>query len=52
MAIKKVGIPVILDPAPAPQDFPAELYPLIDFITQNEVEASQLTKKMGLSASP
>ncbi|MGD2182407.1 ribokinase [Lusitaniella coriacea] len=36
------GITVILDPAPAPQDFPAKLYPLIDVITPNEVEATQL----------
>ncbi len=33
---------VILDPAPAPSDLPAELYPLIDILTPNEVEASQL----------
>lgn len=33
---------VILDPAPVPDVFPAELYPLIDIITPNEVEASQL----------
>ncbi|WP_013324886.1 ribokinase [Gloeothece verrucosa] len=33
---------VILDPAPARNDLPDELYPLIDIITPNEVEASQL----------
>jgi ribokinase len=37
------GVPVILDPAPAPEYLPAELYPSIDIITPNEVEASQLT---------
>ena len=40
---KKAGVPAILDPAPAPETFPAELYPLIDIITPNEVEAAQLT---------
>jgi len=33
---------VILDPAPARSDLPLELYPLIDTIAPNEVEASQL----------
>lgn len=37
----QAGLTVILDPAPA-QDLPAELYPLIDIITPNEVEAAQL----------
>lgn len=40
---QKAGVPVILDPAPAPANLPAELYPLVDIITPNEVEASQLT---------
>jgi len=40
---KEAGVPVILDPAPAPNDIPPELYPLIDIITPNELEASQLT---------
>jgi ribokinase len=35
------GITVVLDPAPA-LDLPAELYNLVDIITPNEVEASQL----------
>lgn len=39
----EAGVPVILDPAPAPEYLPPELYPLIDIITPNEVEASQLT---------
>lgn len=32
----------ILDPAPAPAELPDELYRLVDLITPNEVEASQL----------
>ena len=36
------GRTVILDPAPARFELPAELYPLIDIITPNEVEAGQL----------
>lgn len=35
------GVTVVLDPAPA-GDLPAELYTLVDIITPNEVEASQL----------
>jgi len=38
----KAGVKVILDPAPFRSDIPAELYQLIDIITPNEVEASQL----------
>lgn len=38
----KAGVPVILDPAPMPQEFPPELYPLIEIITPNQTEASQL----------
>jgi ribokinase len=41
-AAQKAGIRVILDPAPAQTDIPAELYSLVDIITPNEVEASQL----------
>src|SRR4028118_542789 len=41
-AAKQAGIPVILDPAPAALDIPPELYPLVDIITPNEIEASQL----------
>ena len=40
-AAHSAGVPVILDPAPA-QDIPAELYPLVDIITPNQWEASQL----------
>ncbi|MEG3841672.1 ribokinase [Microcoleus sp. herbarium14] len=39
---RQAGVRVILDPAPARSDFPIELYRLIDIITPNEVEASQL----------
>ena len=38
----EAGVRVILDPAPARSDLPIDLYPLIDIITPNEVEASQL----------
>ncbi|MEB3278375.1 MAG: ribokinase [Lyngbya sp.] len=40
---KKAGVKVILDPAPAPDNLPDELYPLIDIITPNETEAKRLT---------
>jgi ribokinase len=39
---KAAGVTVILDPAPAQDNLPAALYPLIDVITPNQVEASQL----------
>lgn len=39
---RQAGVTVILDPAPAQMDVPAELYPLVDIITPNEVEAGQL----------
>ena len=41
-AAVKAGVPVILDPAPMPTIFPSELYPLIEIITPNQTEASQL----------
>ena len=41
-AAQQVGCRVILDPAPACLDFPTELYPLVDIITPNEIEAGQL----------
>jgi ribokinase len=41
-AAHNANIPIILDPAPAPSHLPAELYPLVDIITPNEVEAGQL----------
>ncbi|MBW4560323.1 MAG: ribokinase [Mojavia pulchra JT2-VF2] len=41
-AARKAGVKVILDPAPAQSDIPDELYPLVDIITPNEVEAGQL----------
>lgn len=39
---REAGVKVILDPAPFRSDIPREFYPLIDIITPNEVEASQL----------
>lgn len=39
---KQMGAMVILDPAPAQSNLPAELYPCVDIITPNQVEASQL----------
>lgn len=41
-AAQKAGVRIILDPAPAPDVFPQELYSLVDIITPNEIEASQL----------
>lgn len=42
-AAHAAGATVVLDPAPAPEDLPRELYPFVDIITPNEVEAGQLT---------
>jgi ribokinase len=39
---KQAGVQVILDPAPARTDLPDALYPCIDVITPNQVEAGQL----------
>ncbi|MGI0485790.1 ribokinase [Pantanalinema rosaneae CENA516] len=39
---KQIGATVILDPAPAQTELPAELYACVDIITPNQVEASQL----------
>lgn len=41
-AAKQANVAVILDPAPARLDLPPDLYPLIDILTPNQVEASQL----------
>ena len=40
---KELGKTVILDPAPVPKDFPAELYAYVDIIKPNETELSLLT---------
>ncbi len=42
VAAKQAGVLVILDPAPARTDLPHDLYPLIDILTPNQVEAAQL----------
>lgn len=39
---QEMGVKVILDPAPFPEHFPHDFYGLIDIITPNEIEASQL----------
>jgi ribokinase len=41
-AAQQAGVKVILDPAPAQSDLPADLYAAVDIITPNQVEASQL----------
>jgi len=41
-AAQQAGVQVILDPAPAPTELPRELYPVVDIITPNAVEAGQL----------
>jgi ribokinase len=38
----QAGITVIVDPAPVDGELPAAFYPLIDILTPNQVEASQL----------
>ena len=40
---KQLGKQVLLDPAPAPENFPKELYQYIDIIKPNESELSGLT---------
>lgn len=42
-AAQQAGVTVILDPAPAPMQLPAELYAAVDILTPNQVEAAQLT---------
>lgn len=39
---KAKGVTVILDPAPAQHDLPERLFGLVDILTPNQVEASQL----------
>ncbi len=41
-AARQAGVTVILDPAPANTNVPAELYLSVDIITPNEIEAEQL----------
>lgn len=40
---KKLGKTVLLDPAPAPEQFPEELYRYVDIIKPNETELAGLT---------
>jgi ribokinase len=42
-AAHQAGVTVMLDPAPAPTELPAELYAAVDILTPNQVEAEQLT---------
>lgn len=39
---QKLGVTVMLDPAPAPEQLPDTFYPLIDIITPNKTEAEKL----------
>lgn len=41
-AARQTNTLVVIDPAPVPANFPAELYELANIITPNETEASQL----------
>jgi ribokinase len=41
-AARTAGVRVILDPAPAPPQIPAEFYTLVDILTPNQTEAEQL----------
>ncbi|MEC4985002.1 MAG: ribokinase [Oscillatoria sp. PMC 1068.18] len=41
-AAKVANVTIIIDPAPAPKHFPPEIYPQIDILTPNEIEATQL----------
>lgn len=38
----QAGVPVMLDPAPVPNQSIVELYPVVDYLVPNEVEAGQL----------
>jgi ribokinase len=42
-AAHQAGVTVILDPAPAPTELPAQLYAAVDILTPNQVEAERLT---------
>jgi ribokinase len=41
-AAQAAGVTVILDPAPAPVQFPPEFYTLVDILTPNQTEAEHL----------
>mgnify|MGYP002777066704 CR=1 FL=1 len=42
IAAHQAGVPVILDPAPAPTESISDVYPFVDYLVPNEVEAAQL----------
>ncbi|MDX2228325.1 MAG: ribokinase [Leptolyngbyaceae cyanobacterium bins.349] len=42
IAAHQAGVPVLLDPAPVPNQAIAEVYPFVDYLLPNEVEAGQL----------
>jgi ribokinase len=42
IAAHQAGVPVILDPAPAPVESIIDIYPFVDYLVPNEVEAGQL----------
>lgn len=44
---KSLGKTVILDPAPVPEQFPAELYQFVDYIKPNEIELAMLAGETG-----
>lgn len=44
---KELGKTVILNPAPAPESIPAEILPLIDYLTPNETELMRLSGQEG-----
>jgi ribokinase len=41
-AAQEAGVTVILDPAPAPKQFPSDFYKRVDILTPNQTEAEQL----------
>jgi len=42
IAAHRAGVPVLLDPAPAPKESIADVYPFVDYLLPNEVEVGQL----------
>jgi ribokinase len=50
-AARAAGLEVILDPAPAPQHLPAELFKFVDVLTPNETEAAVLVGRKSAEVS-